>query len=161
MNRLVTIALCLGSAAFAQSDDHAAQAKPQRFFRMQVRVDQFDGNKLFKSQEVSATLPFGTQGTHIRAGEKIPSGEHYIDAGLNVDFRDLEEVPSGLALSLRLEISAAINADAAKLPLIREYRWDSNVLVPVGKPALIFADTDSSSQYKMEVKVTATPLDVR
>lgn len=167
MNRYVSAAvlLCFAAAAFGQSsNEHVEPPKVQKFYKLLVSVDQFEGTKPIKSQEVSVTVPLGQRNsTHIRSGEKIPyndQAQQYQDVGLNVDIRDLEELASDISLSLQIQLSTAVGIESGKLPLIRQYSWDSTVLVPVGRPVTVYSDSSSNSQYKMEVKITAKPLDL-
>ncbi len=41
-------------------------------------------------------------------------------------------------------------------PVIRQNVWDSTVLVPIGKPTVVFSSDDLDSKGKMQVEVTAT-----
>jgi hypothetical protein len=43
--------------------------------------------------------------------------------------------------------------------VIRQNKWDSSVLIPVGKPTLVFSADDLDSKGKMQVELTATKVE--
>jgi hypothetical protein len=102
----------------------------------------------------------------IRTGDKIPihtddkDNIQYLDIGVNVDTRQASEVGSKLALQVSAEISSTIKApDAAAPPIIRQNRWQANVLIPIGSPTVIFSSDDLQSKGKLQVEATATRID--
>ncbi|MGA2739770.1 MAG: hypothetical protein ABSG65_20305 [Bryobacteraceae bacterium] len=72
-------------------------------------------------------------------GGNVVSARH-IDAGVNIDCRSTREIQGDLALSVTAEISTTVTL--VKQPLIRQTKWSSNVVVPIGSPTVIFSSDD-------------------
>jgi hypothetical protein len=43
-------------------------------------------------------------------------------------------------------------------PVIRQNRWSSSVIVPLGKPTTIYSSDDITSKRKVQIELTATPI---
>ena len=112
----------------------------------------------------------------IRTGSRIPistsssasSGSQsqiqYIDVGVNIDVRDysIHEVGNQLAFTLVAEVSSqATNPSplGPANPVIRQNRWQASVLIPVGKPTVVFKSDDLDTKGSMQVVVKATPIE--
>ncbi|RRA48038.1 hypothetical protein [Acidipila sp. EB88] len=106
----------------------------------------------------------------IRAGNKVATatghGEYqYQDVGVNFDFRfpNAAEhvVPFGtnkILLHVSADISSVAPGDsgaAGPPPLLRQQRWNSNVLLDIGKPTLLFSSDDLVSDRTTQVELTA------
>jgi hypothetical protein len=75
---------------------------------------------------------------------------------VNIDCRAAKEIQGDLALNVSAEISTATTAQ--KQPLIRQTKWSSNVILPLGKPTVIFSSDDVASKGQMQLELTATPV---
>jgi hypothetical protein len=107
----------------------------------------------------------------IRSGDRVPisvgsdeKGEskfQYIDIGVSIDCRYVHEVDQKLAMTVTVEISSVPGTkqiDSVAEPLIRQFKWNADVLITPGAPATIFSSDDVSSKGKMQVEITATPM---
>jgi hypothetical protein len=73
----------------------------------------------------------------------------------------VKEVSGDLSLGVNADISSALQelaAPANLAPIIRQNRWNSIVLVPLKKPAVVFSSGDVVSKHQMQLKLTATPI---
>jgi hypothetical protein len=148
---------------------------PEHFYRLSLTVEQTDdAGKVTNTRNFVATVVSAGGGTQsIRTGERVPvqtSSEHadqwqYMDLGVNFDIRDVTEVGSSLSFRLAAALSSLANpadsrsAETAIHPVIRENKWDSSVLVPVGKPTIVFSADDLQDKGKMQVELTVTRVD--
>jgi hypothetical protein len=160
---LFTLGICA-----AQTSDTAPKEAEGRFFHLAVVVKEVDEGKVLSSRTYSTTLStLKTGNARVRTGSKIPvshgSGDFtYIDLGISFDCRFLGEIGN----SLRLLVSADISSVAGNStepspgpgPVIRQNKWDSEVLVPIGKPTTIYSSDDLTSKRKMQIELTATPI---
>jgi len=160
-----------------------AAAPPQHFYRLHFAVAELDGlGKVTNTRSYEETIattgggqPVGDQ--QIKTGSRVPivtgsygsnnpnSGNtqfQYIDLGVNLDVQDANERGDMLGFRLKAEISSiARQTEIAGTgePVIRQNVWNSIVLVPVGKPTVVFSSDDLDSKGKMQVEVTATRVD--
>jgi hypothetical protein len=104
----------------------------------------------------------------VRTGTKIPvrtndqSGNiQYIDVGVNIDCGSARETPQGLSLQITADISSLANASGGgqtMVPVVRQNRWQSMSLIPLGKPTVVFSSDNLENRGRMQVEVTATPI---
>ncbi len=110
----------------------------------------------------------------IRSGNRVPirvtSGENaesgkgkdsiaYIDVGVNIDCRFVQEIDQKLAMKIKAEISsipAGADLNSGLDPVIRQFQWNADVLIPPGIPTTIFSSDDVNSKTKMQLEVTAS-----
>jgi general secretion pathway protein D len=86
----------------------------------------------------------------------------YIDLGVNLDVHDASERGEKLGFRLKVEISSVARQTeigGVGEPVIRQNVWDSVVLVPVGKPAVVFSSDDLDDKGKLQVEVTAVKVE--
>jgi hypothetical protein len=121
----------------------------------------------------------------IRTGSRIPvitgtAGGNtqytYIDLGVEVDVRDVHTVGQQLAFDLIANLSGEATptpgsssagqqsrweTDPKLLhePVIRQNKWQSRVLVPIGKRTVVFTSDSLDSKGSTRVVVTATPIE--
>lgn len=177
----LTFSLGLRSnAQDAPSAQEAAKAleSPRHFYHLEFVVQELDsGAKPINSRVYTTTVntdprSFGS----IRTGSRIPiatgsfsAGEpsasvntqfQYIDVGVNIDVRKVNEIERQLALDLTAEVSSVANAADPNLhhPVIRQNKWQSVVFIPVGKRTVVFTSDSLDSKGSMQVVVTATPV---
>jgi hypothetical protein len=126
------------------------------------------GGKVINARAYSMTISTGdTGGSSIRAGNKLPSSTGgsgpgsltYIDVGVNIDCRAAKEIQDQLALNVAAEISSvAADPSSSTLPLVRQTKWSSNVIVPVRKPTTIFSSDDPTTKRQTQLELTAIPI---
>ena len=169
-------------AARAQNAQDAAPATPQHFYHVHFVVAELDaGGKVTNTRSYEETIATTGSGhvvgdQQIKTGSRVPiaTGSYgananpantqfqYIDLGVNLDVREAIEHGEMLGFRLKAEVSSvARQTEIAGVgePVIRQNVWDSTVLVPVGKPTMVFSSDDLDSKGKMQVEVTATPVE--
>ncbi len=159
---LMTIAAGL---CFAQKVE---SAKPEpRFFRLDLVLKEVEDNHVTNARTYSAVAASGSNSS-VRTGSKIPirnaSGElNYIDVGVSIDYRRIVDLGDMLSLELSADVSGPASADpitteTGKATVLRQNRWSSTVFVPFRKPTTVFTSDDVTSKRKLQVELTATPL---
>jgi len=157
----LTAAICL-----AQGEGAKATAEQPKYFHLDLVVKELDGGKVINARRYSTTVSTDAGTSVIRTGNKVPvttgvSGSDntqftYVDVGVNIDCRGAKEIGTDLALFVGAEISSA--ATASLHPLIRQTKWSSNVIVPIGRPTVVFSSDDVTTKGQMQLEVTATPV---
>lgn len=96
-------------------------------------------------------IPVGTNGTDIQ----------YQDVGTDIDTFH----PRIHDRQLSLQVSAALSSVAKsapslvpKVPIMRQTRWESSVVVTLDKPTIIFSSDNTSDTGKTELELTATQI---
>ena len=164
---LLTAGICA-----AQGESAKSPAEQPKYFHLDFVVKELDGGKVVNARHYSTTIEVGhgdpSYKGAIRAGNKVPvttTDDHgggqftYIDVGVNIDCNAAKEIEGSLAISVSAEISSA--ATQARPPLIRQTKWSSNVIVPIGKPTVIFSSDDVTSKGQMQLELAATPIQAR
>lgn len=153
----------------------AAEPAPH-FYHLVFVVQELDGAGKpvnSRSYTTSVSSDRGFRGS-LRTGSRIPiatgssSGVtttavvqfQYIDVGVNFDVSKVTEVNGKLALFLGIEISSIADPSEAHThqPVIRQNRGAVQVLIPLGKPTVVFSSDSLDSKGSLQVTVTATPL---
>jgi hypothetical protein len=176
--RKLILAACILLAAFAcpviaaaQDDqkpkDEAKPAEPIHFYHLTLVVQDVDANgKPINSRSYATNVNTDRYSVgSIRTGSKVAiptdkSGQlAYIDIGINFDIRRVQEIDRQLSLQLKAEISSNTPADNSALaPVIRHNQWEAPVLIPIGKPTVIFSSDSLDSKGAMQVVATVTPI---
>lgn len=103
--------------------------------------------------------------THLPPRSDVGSGNaaqwQYLDVGVNFDVWNPKEVGEKLSFDLTADVSSLATPEnggpnAVAHPVIRQNRWQSNVIIVPGKPTAVFLADDLDSKGKMQVEVTAT-----
>ena len=121
-----------------------------------------DRSECCASIRTGSRVPIITGANATAAGiEKQTLQYQYLDVGINVDARYAHEVGHQLAMNLTAEVSnlaeSQSSANAAD-PVVRQNKWVSLVLIPIGKPTVVFKSDDLDTKGSMQVLVTATLL---
>ncbi|HUE04086.1 MAG TPA: hypothetical protein VMR62_31340 [Bryobacteraceae bacterium] len=154
---LLTAGICV-----AQGETAKPAAGTAKYFHLEFVVKELDGGKVTNARHYTTTIVTGDHRCTIRSGNKVPlqtggtSGLTYVEVGVNIDGSGAKEIDGNLALDISAEISNV--AAAANPPLIRQTKWNSNVLVPIGKPTVIASSDDVASKGQMQLELTATPI---
>jgi hypothetical protein len=155
--------LLIAGNCTAQDENAKSTAEPQKYFHLDFVVKQLEGEKVIGARHYSATTAVGQKG-EIRAGNKVPiqtgsaAGLTFVDVGVNIDCTAAKEIEGSLPLSVFAEISSV--AVSSNPPLIRQTKWSSNVIVPIGKPTVIFSSDDLATKGQTQLELTATPVGV-
>lgn len=183
MRRMIFIS-CLLLFGFAYPSRAQAQDEPKpaeaakaaepttHYYHLELVVQELgkDG-KPTNSRTYTTTVSTSTREmASIRTSSKIPivtseTGSpsnfqyQYQNVGVNIDAQHAHEVGGELSLDLTADISTVADTDARlRAPIIRENRWQSVILIPVGKPAVVFTSDALDSKGSMQLVVTATPM---
>lgn len=114
------------------------------------------------SIRVNSRIPVAT-GTYSSGEVKsslVNTQFQYQNVGVNIDVRTTREIGRQLSFDLTADISSvAANSDPdLHQPIFRQNRWQAGVLIPIGKPTVVFTSDSLDSKGSMQVVVTATPL---
>jgi len=175
----------LGHKTLAQ--DQAAPSQPmaheaapaEHFYHLAFVAEDVNAEgKVMNSRGFSTTVSTNEHGTmSIRSGSKVPiatgttsNGKElsalvntqfqYIDVGADFDIRDVHEVSSQLAFDLTAALSSVAEATDPNLhePVIRQNKWQAEVLIPIGKQTVVFSSDSVDSKGSTRVLVTATAI---
>jgi hypothetical protein len=149
----------------------AAPAEPVHYYHFDFLVEDLDtAGKVVNSR--SYTTQVDTEPHYIaslRAGSRIPIATEtaagntqyqYIDLGVKFDIRDPHEVGRQLAFDLTSELSGETSPSEGDLhePVLRQNKWQSRVLVPIGQRTVVFTSDSLDSKGSTRVVVTVTPV---
>ncbi|MBZ5619470.1 MAG: hypothetical protein LAQ69_12215 [Acidobacteriia bacterium] len=103
----------------------------------------------------------------MRTGTRLPvptgggNQFQYFDLGVNIDCHNVREILGQLTVQVSADVSAvALETGAASSlpPVVRQYKWNSTVIVPLRKATQIFSSDDLNSKRKFQLELTATPI---
>ena len=169
----ILLAALIGPAiAFAQDDqkpkEESKPAEPVHFYHLTLVVQEVDASgKPFNSRSYSTTISTGTGvggANSIRTGSRVPVNNgvaqyNYIDIGNNFDVRYVHEVNRELSFYAHADISSYTPTENTAIPpIIRHNQWESTVIIPIGKPTVIFSSDALESKNAMQVVATVTPI---
>jgi len=170
-----SVALC-AVPAISQEAQAAPEARTTppgdiHYYRLEFVLKELgDDGRVVNSRTYHTDVSTDGKLSSVRTGTKIPirtsdkAGEiqiQYLDVGVYIDCSSAQETVLGLALQIKVEISSLANPPAGaepSTPIVRQNRWQSMTLIPLGKPTVIFASDNLENKGKMEVEVTATPI---
>jgi hypothetical protein len=151
----------------AKAPEARTQAADIHYYRLEFVLKELgEDGRVVNSRTYYTDVATAGRSSQVRAGTKIPvrtndKGEiQYIDLGVNIDCDSVRETPQGLGLHLSTEISSVAKPPASSesgLPVVRQNRWSSEALLPIGKSTVIFSSDNLESKGRMQVEVTATP----
>lgn len=146
-----------------------------RYYHLRFVIEELNADgKATNSRTYTSTVSTARdEFASIRSGSRIPivtsatgtdekasvTQFQYIDIGANIDARHARALGDELALNVTAEITSMAAALDPRLhqPIIRQNKWQAVVLVPVGKPAVIFTSDSLDSKGSMQMVLTATP----
>jgi hypothetical protein len=181
---LLLFANVLVSHAVAQDEPKPAEAAraaeaPAHYYHLDLVVQELgpDG-KPTNSRTYTTTVSTESHGTaSIRTNSRIPivtsstapldkpsalvnTQWQYVDVGVNIDVHHAHEVGRQLSFDITSTISSMADSHEASLrqPIIRQNTWQAVVLIPIGKPTVVFTSDALDSKGSMQLVVTATSL---
>jgi hypothetical protein len=178
-NKLALLLLLTGIAAATAHAQSPSSPIPLRHYKVDFVVKEVDAaGHVTNGRSYSTILATTNQGdpNQIRSGNRVPirvtSGENaesgkgkdtvaYIDVGVNIDCRFVQEIDQKLAMKIKAEISsipAGTDLNSGLDPVIRQFQWNADVLISPGSPTTIFSSDDVNSKTRVQLEVTATPL---
>ena len=160
-----------GTTPGKEPSTQTADAVPKKFYQLNFMVQELESERVINSRQYSMILRGGEELGSIRSGQRVPysskSGANtewqQISVGVNIDCRKLEELDGQVSLRIVADISSVIEihgeaAPPPSVPIIRNNRWESTVLIPVKKPTVLFSSDDPASKRKMQLQLTVTPI---
>ena len=158
LSAIVTAGTC-----FAQKP-----TEDSKYYRLDFVVKELESGKVINARSYSTTTVStgGPRGSVIRSGNKVPVSTGgagpgsltYLDIGVNIDCRAEREIQDQLALSVSAEIGSLATEQPSNPPLIRQTKWESDVIVPLRKPTTIFSSDDPTTKRQMQLELTAIPI---
>ena len=171
----VTSLLCLAQTNPSSSErkpsaSQTAESALKTFYQLAFVVQELENERVINSRSYSMIVR-DMERSSIRAGEKVPfsstSGANsqwqQIEVGVNIDCRKLEVTGDRVSLDIKAEISSVMETSKAdgpqsSLPIIRNNQWESNVVLPLKQPSVLFSSDDPASKRTMRVQLTVTPI---
>ena len=148
----------------ASAPEAAKPSDPTHFYRLDFVVKESDQGKVLNQRSYS--LGVAAAGTverrewwSLRAGTKVPVNNSYADVGFNADVRADDMGNGAVQLRLKADLSS-VPVDATStsaMPTIRQMRVEEAVLIPVGRPTVVFSGEDPASRHQFQLEVTAVP----
>ena len=146
-----------------------------RYYHLVFVVKEIEGGKVINSRDYGmsiGTVPeFGMNHNNrsIRSGTKVPveneqGKSNYIDTGISIDCRSVMDVGGKLEMDVSAEVSSVVNpkmdgaTGARGMPMILQNKWNSQVLVALGKPTVLFSSDEVTSKRTLELELTATEM---
>lgn len=152
----------------------AAPAQPVHYYHFDFVVEELDqAGKVVNSRSYSTTVDTEPHYlTSIRTGSRVPvvtgtvagnTQYQYIDLGVQLDVRDVHEVGQKLAFDLTANLNGESSAPPPDPnlhePVIRQNKWASRALIPIGKRTVVFMSDSLDSKGSTRVAVTATQVE--
>jgi hypothetical protein len=174
--KLTLLLLFAAATATTYAQPPSSPATPSNHYKVDFVVKEVDaGGHTVNSRSYSTVLATTNQSdpNQIRSGNRIPirvtSGEKpqsggsteiaYIDVGVNIDCRYVQDIDQKLAMKIKAEISsipAGTDLNSGLDPVIRQFQWNADVLIPPGTPTTIFSSDDVNSKTRIQLEVIAT-----
>lgn len=173
--KLAFAAILTTGLLLAQADKPAAPAAEPEYFHLDFVVKEVEHGKVVNSRNYSTImLAGGKDRASIRTSTKmpIPTGPptgfpdtrqlQYVNAGVDIDCTSIQRQRDRLTMYVTADVSTVVPAQdekgTPKSPQIRQNRWNSFVIVPVGKPTMLFSSDDLASTRTLQIEVTAIPV---
>jgi hypothetical protein len=162
---LIALAATLfGSSSFAQPQE-AKPEEPAKYVHLDFTIKELDNGKIVTTRTYSTISSAGSGGgCSIRTGDKIPVQSDkgtttYLDIGVNIDCSALRLAGNQLTLHVTADISSQVpEASKEGLPVIRQNRWNSSVIVPLGKVTTLFSFEGATTKRQTQLDLAATPI---
>lgn len=165
--RLAWIAIAaalLAASCFPQTPGNKPDEQT-KYYRLDFTVKELEGGKVINARNYSTSLSNREgDGSSIRTGDKVPVQSDkawtYLDVGVSIDCNSLKQVDNQLAVHVTADITnlGSDGSAIAAVPLIRQNKWSSTVLVPLRKPVTIFSSDGASTKRQTQLELTATPV---
>jgi len=172
----------MASVAQQSSPKETSENPPDHYYKLTLVVEEVnEAGKIANARSYQTTVDTNARNGNgapatqqIRTGARVPivtaatpsssvTQFQYVDVGVNFDVREVKQVGDKLGFNLTADISSLADDNTGGAssnlrgdPVIRQNRWDSAILIPIGKPTLVYSADDLDSKGKMQVEVTAT-----
>jgi hypothetical protein len=137
----------------------AADGKPvnSRAYATTISTDRNDTNTFIRT---GSRIPIIT-GSKPGASGSEKSEIQYIDVGIQFSTHGVHEIGNQLAISVGAEVTSLADTPGSITsddPVIRQHSWSGTVLVPIGKPTVVFSSDALENKGSMQLVLTAKPL---
>ncbi|MGI8771425.1 MAG: hypothetical protein ACR2JE_08300 [Acidobacteriaceae bacterium] len=164
---MTALLLCGG---LAKGQEKKTDMPPDHFYKLVFRVLEVGADgKIANSRSYSEVIATN-QTSSIRAGDKVPmsitasGGQYeYVETGVNIDTAHPADSATELSLYVTADVSSSLASPTSTTSarIMRLTKWNSRVVVPIGKPAIIFSSDNMSDRGETELELTATPVSGR
>lgn len=161
---LLALIFTLPLVRVSAQDSSTANA-PKRFYHLVYAIQEVgEDGKVTNSRAFATNIATDGNFVEIRSGDKLPlrtddkGTMQYLDIGVNIDSGRAEEVNGKLALKVNADVSSTApgSTEMSGSPVIRQNKMTAVVLIPLGKPTVIFSSDDLRDKGKLQVELTAT-----
>jgi hypothetical protein len=170
---LLLASLVYAPASYAQDNQNAQPpakaAEPVHYYHLTFVVQELGADgKPTNSRTYITTINTDphTHPVHIRTDSKVPMGTSttqytVTDLAIKFDVSDVREVGHQISMNVVASVDSLGASDPVlhpPFPIIRQNSWDGTILIPTGKPTVIFTSDTLDSKGAMQVVATATPI---
>jgi hypothetical protein len=151
-----------------------APTQPSHFYRLDFAVEEVGADAKPMNSRTYSTM-VGTDVRDImsiRTNSRIriapgadASGKEntqfqLVDLAANFDARDVHEIGRQLSFYMTADLSGptALNDPSGRQSVVRQNRWQGFVLIPTGKPTVVFSSESLDSKGSTRILVTATSI---
>lgn len=161
----------------AQENGKGAEGKAAfvpHYYHLDFVVKELEGGKVINSREYGMSIATAENPAmdafnqrSIRTGTKVPVQSepgkvNYLDVGVSIDCKKVVETAGKLAMEVSAEVSSVADPEGSSaargLPMIVQNRWNSQVMVALGRPTVLFSSDEVTSKRVVELELTATEL---
>jgi hypothetical protein len=147
------------------------------YYHLVFVVKELDAGKVINSRNyamsIGTTENQNTFARSIRTGTKVPIEYEqgkitYVDLGVNLDCKNVVSLGDKLGMEVSAEISSLQHVSAddlrpqsgrpAATPVIQQNKWNSQVVVAMGKPTVLFSSDEVTSKRTLELELMATEI---
>jgi hypothetical protein len=173
---LLAPALLCAQGTQNNSDNSSGQAGPH--LKLVYRTLQFGADGKTLSSHSYSTIVVANTGhaspSKIRSNDRVPiavantagvinTQYQYQDVGTNIDTYGAKLTGNQLSVNLSVSLNEVAKNDVATektipAPVIRQLSWQSDVIVTMSRPTVIFTSDNPSDTGKTELELTATEI---
>lgn len=157
------------SAQDSHSPGVDTSTEPAHFYHLKFVVQQLDADgKITNSRSYFTTVSTANKGysneESIRTDSQVPYPSttnrfDYVDVGIDFDIHDVNDLGRQLSLHVKAAVRSYLPPAIAGASAISCHnQWESSLLIPIGKPTVIFTSDSLDSKGAMQVVATATPI---
>jgi hypothetical protein len=155
--KTLVLGLVLGCICYAQPPE----AKPgeRAFFKVDFVVKEIESGKQISARTYSSMMAVGGKSA-IRTGDKVqvptnqPGQFSFSDVSIQIDSWLQRAEPTKVELRVIGTANGYPSPDGAST----YYRWESEAIVPIRKPTIIFLSDAVSTKRQAQLEVTVTPV---
>lgn len=157
--KIATVSMLFATLALAAGTCFGEDPGPAKHYKLDFTIQEMEGTKAVNTRSYSMLAATGKNKASVRAMNQVPTGSGATSVGANIDCLALSEGADGLSLVVVAEVSGIQHGTTASdRPIIRRNEWNSEVVVQLRKPTIIFSSDDPTSTNQMRVELTATPI---